>query len=70
MSNVQKEVKKLVKAAKAQGWRTEERKATWILYDPSGDHIETVHKTPSPHGGAIDQSVRRMRRFGFRWKGR
>lgn len=69
MANVQKEVWELVKAAKKQGWRVKETKSGYFLFDPSGQHKELLHKTPSDPRGLRD-SLSRMRRFGFKWKGR
>jgi hypothetical protein len=69
MANPQKEVRELVKAAKKQGWRVKETKKGYLLYDPSGRHKELVHQTPSDPRGLRD-SLSRMRRFGFKWRGR
>jgi hypothetical protein len=69
MANRQKEVWELVKAAKKQGWRVKETKKGYLLLDPSGQHKEQVHMTPSDPRGLCD-SLSRMRRFGFKWKGR
>jgi hypothetical protein len=69
VSNPQKEVKKLVAAARKQGWRVKETKKGYLLHDPSGRHKETLHKTPSDPRGLRD-SLSRMRRFGFKWEGR
>lgn len=69
MSSLQKEVRDLVKAAKKQGWRAKETKKGYLLLDPSGQHKELLHKTPSEPRGLRD-SLSRMRRFGFKWRGR
>jgi hypothetical protein len=69
MANRQKEVWELVKAAKKQGWRVKETKKGYLLFDPSGRHKELLHKTPSDPRGLRD-SLSRMRRFGFKWRGR
>jgi hypothetical protein len=69
MANPQKEVRELVKAAKKQGWRVKQTKKGYLLLDPSGQHKEQVHMTPSDPRGLCD-SLSRMRRFGFQWKGR
>lgn len=68
MANPQKEVKEIVKAAEKQGWRVAEKKKGYALYDPSGEHMEMLHKTPSDHRG-LRNSVARMRKHGFEWKG-
>jgi len=59
----------LVKAAKKQGWRVKQTKKGYLLLDPSGQHKEQVHMTPSDPRGLCN-SLSRMRRFGFKWKGR
>lgn len=69
MANLKKDVNELVKAAGQQGWKVVETKRVWKLYDPSGEHLETVHKTPSAPA-TIRHAVARMRRYGFKWKGR
>lgn len=69
MANPQKEVRELVKAAKKQGWRVKQTKKGYLLLDPSGQHKEQVHMTPSDPRGLCN-SLSRMRRFGFKWKGR
>jgi hypothetical protein len=68
VSSLQREVRDLVKAAKKQGWRVKEKKG-YLLFDPSGHHKELLHKTPSEPRGLSD-SLSRMRRFGFKWRGR
>lgn len=69
MANPHKEVKKLVKEAEEQGWRVKETTNGYLLYDPSGQHLETLHKTPRDPKG-LRHSAARMRRYGFKWKGR
>ena len=69
MPNPQKEVKEMVAAAREQGWEVKEKKMGWALYDPSGEHMEMLHKTPSDPRG-LRHSASRMRRYGFEWKGR
>lgn len=65
-----KEVKELLAAARAQGWRVEPtRSGHYLLYAPSGDGIVTVGGTPGDRK-ALAHSVARMRRYGFQWKGR
>lgn len=68
MANLKKEVKEIVKAAKSQGWRVEDRTKGYALYDPNGEHMEILHKTPSAPAG-LKKSISRMRRHGFEWKG-
>jgi hypothetical protein len=69
VANLQKEVRELVKVAKKQGWRVKQTKKGYLLHDPSGLHKETLHKTPSDPRGLRD-SLSRMRRFGFEWRGK
>jgi hypothetical protein len=68
MANPQKEVREVVRAAQRQGWRVVEKKKGWALYDPSGEHMEMLHKTPSDRRGLMN-SVARMKRYGFERKG-
>jgi hypothetical protein len=69
MPNPQKEVLEVVAEARKQGWGVKEKKKGWALLDPSGDHLEILHKTPSDPKG-LRHSVSRMRKYGFKWKGR
>jgi predicted RNA binding protein YcfA (HicA-like mRNA interferase family) len=65
-----KELKEMLAAARAQGWRVEQRRSGhYLLYAPDGVHIVTVAGTPSDRR-AIEITAARMRRYGFRWKGR
>jgi hypothetical protein len=69
MAKLTKEVQKVVRAAEKQGWRVRETKKGWMLYAPDGQHMETLHKTPSDWR-SIRNTVARMRRHGFKWEGR
>lgn len=69
MADLKKEVNEIVKEARKQGWRVKETKKGYLLLDPTGDHAETLHKTPRDQRG-VRNSVSRMRRYGFHWKGR
>ena len=69
VASLRKDVKEIVHEAKRQGWRVKQTAKGWILYDPTGRHMETLHKTPSDRRG-LRNSISRMRRYGFRWKGR
>jgi hypothetical protein len=65
-----KELKELLAAARAQEWRVELGKGGhYKLYAPDGVHIVLVGGTSSDRR-ALDNDVSRMRRYGFRWKGR
>jgi hypothetical protein len=68
--SVQKDLKKIRKAAEEQGWTVEAtRNGHWRCYAPDGIHI--VHVSGTPEGSkAIDYIVSDLRRYGFRWKGR
>lgn len=68
MANPQKEVREVIKEAERQGWRAVEKKKGIAVYDPSGRFMEMLHKTPSDHRG-LKNSIGRMRRYGFTWKG-
>jgi hypothetical protein len=69
MANRQKEVREIVKAAERQGWKVVEKRQGFMLYSPDGEGLVNVHKTPQDHR-AIKNTVSRMRRYGFKWKGR
>lgn len=66
---MRKEMKELVAAAQAQGWRVEQTsKGHWRLYAPDGVHIVHLPGTPSDHR-SFDNCVAKMRQYGFVWKG-
>lgn len=65
----QKEVKELIRAARKQGWRVRKTTKGYLLQDPTGRHMEMVHKTPGDWR-SLRHSLSRMRRYGFKWKGR
>jgi len=65
-----KEVRDLVKEAERQGWRVEFSRGHYKLYAPNGDPRPiTVASTPSDHRWLVN-TVSKMRRHGFVWKGR
>lgn len=65
-----KDVKKLLSAAQAQGWRVELGKRGHLkLYAPDGVGIVTMSGTPSD-SRAMNNTIARMRQYGFEWKGR
>lgn len=68
--SVQKDLKKILKAAEKQGWRAEQLKSGhWRLYAPDGVNI--VHVSGTPEGSqAIRDIVSDLRRYGFVWQGR
>ena len=66
--SLKKDVKEIVRAADKQGWKVKTKRKGYMLYDPSGRHMEMLHKTPSDPRG-LRNAVARMRRYGFRWKG-
>jgi hypothetical protein len=68
--SVQKDLKKIRKAAEEQGWRVEATgNGHWRCYAPDGDNI--VHMSGTPEGQkAIHYIVSDLRRYGFRWQGR
>lgn len=45
MSSRNKEIDKIIKALKAQGWRAE-KKNHWKLYSPDGEHIVVISSSP------------------------
>jgi hypothetical protein len=67
---MKKEIKELLAAAQKQGWRVEiGRGGHYKLFSPDGKCLVTMSSTPSDRH-AIDNTVARMRRCGFKWKGR
>lgn len=42
-----KELEKVLLAAEAQGWRVEKTRKYYKMYCPCGEHIKTVHLSPS-----------------------
>jgi hypothetical protein len=65
-----KELKELLAAAREQGWRVKRLPSGhFMLYAPDGVNKVTVGGTPSDRR-AITITVARMRRYGFRWRGR
>lgn len=69
VGSLSREVRNIVREAEQQGWRVKITTKGWMLLDPSGEHSETLHKTPSDRRG-LHNSISRMRRYGFKWKGR
>ena len=64
-----KDLKKLLRAAQAQGWRVELGKGGhFTLYAPDGVGRVTMSSTPSDRR-ALMNTVAYMRQFGFEWKG-
>lgn len=68
-TDARKLVESVVDEARRQGWRVVHGGKHWKLYAPDGSTIETISTTPSRAGG-VEQSIQRMRRAGFLWKGR
>jgi predicted RNA binding protein YcfA (HicA-like mRNA interferase family) len=65
-----KDLKKLLAAALRQGWRVElGRGGHFKLYAPDGVGRVTISGTPGDRR-AFNNTVARMRRHGFEWKGR
>ncbi len=64
-----KEARELVREAERQGWRVEPIGDGYQLYAPDGETIVTIHVTESDVR-ALRNTIARMRRVGFRWKGR
>jgi hypothetical protein len=61
------ELRKVRKAATAQGWRVVEVKNGWMLYPPDSTQSPVlVHKTESDQR-AIRNTIGRMRQRGLVW---
>ena len=66
---VPKEYREVVDAAKEQHWRLEETENGFRLLAPDGVHAVTIHTTEGDQRG-VRNTISRMRRYGFRWRGR
>lgn len=68
---LKKDLKAILEEARRQGWRVELRKGGhYRLYPPSGRGSPiTTGSTPGDRRALLNL-VARMRRYGFRWKGR
>jgi hypothetical protein len=64
-----KDVKKLLAAAQAQGWRVEFGGGHFKLYAPDGVGRVTISGTSSDRR-ALANAIAQMRRHGFELKGR
>jgi hypothetical protein len=64
-----KELKKLLAAAQAQGWRVEIGRGHFKLYAPDGIGRVTISGTPSDRR-AFANTIAYTRRHGVEWKGR
>jgi predicted RNA binding protein YcfA (HicA-like mRNA interferase family) len=67
MGSAKKELKELVRAAEAQGWRVKKTKKGHLMFlAPDG-----MAKVVAPGGGrAMENLVGKLRSYGFVWKGR
>lgn len=64
-----REVQHLVRELEHQGWRVARDTRHYKLYAPNGRDFVFMSKTPSD-GCAFANTVARLRRHGFKWKGR
>jgi len=65
-----KELKEIAREAERQGWRVgKTKKGHPQFFAPDGENIITAAGTPSDHR-SIDNLIARLRRYGFKWKGR
>lgn len=70
MASAKKELKEIRKAAEKQGWRVKDLKSGHLMFlAPDGINKVTVAGTPSDHH-ALGNELSRLRRYGFKWKGR
>lgn len=63
-----KETRKIIREAKRQGWRVDEKGKHYKLFPPVGRMV-TMAKTPSDVR-ALQNMIALMRQSGFKWKGR
>jgi hypothetical protein len=67
---VKKDLKRILAEAERQGWRVElQRGGHYKLYPPNGKGMVSTGSTPSAPS-ALPNLIARMRRRGFKWKGR
>ena len=66
---VPREYREVVDAAREQHWGVEETEKGFRLLAPDGVHAVTIHTTESSRR-AIRNTISRMRRYGFIWRGR
>ncbi len=59
-----KEIQRLVKKLREQGWRVEETTAGYMAFSPDGVTKVLFHKTPSDHR-AMRNTISRLRKGGF-----
>jgi hypothetical protein len=65
-----KDIEHIIRMARRQGWRVEKAKSGhWMLYSPDGSAIVVASATPSSHR-SVEQTIAKLRRCGFVWKGR
>lgn len=62
-------IKRLLEEADTQGWGQKRTKDGVQLLAPDGVGIVTVHLTESDHR-SINNTIGRMRKYGFKWKDR
>lgn len=59
-----KDAEKLIRQVKKQGFRVEETKDGWAVYEPHGTRIVHIHRTPN------DRSIRNyrsdLRKLGYK----
>lgn len=64
------ELKEIVREAEKQGWRAKRTKrGHWMLLAPDRKSKVLIAGTPSDRR-SMANAISRMRRYGFRWKGR
>lgn len=67
---MEKEMKRIVKAARDQGWRVEETTRQHAkFYAPDGIHI-VIAAGSSGGGRGYANLIAQLRQHGFEWKGR
>lgn len=68
-AGAKRQLRGLLKEAEKQGWRVEATADGYQLYAPDRANIVTVHLTESDRR-AFRNTIARMRRYGFEWKGK
>lgn len=60
-----KEVRRLMKELRGQGWRLEKRTSKTVAFSPDGRVVVPIHHTPSD-GRSMVNTVSQLKRGGYR----
>ena len=60
-----KEVRRLMKELRGQGWRVEKRKSKSVAFSPDGRVFVPIHHTPSD-ARSMQNTISQLKRGGYR----